>query len=308
MGFFIEGFSTSGSIYKNKRIMEEHSRQCPSCDIKITYSNKYTLKTATIKNTICKKCALLNHNKQMGEEQRLGLRENGFKGKKHSDETRSKLSESKLGKKLTEAHKQSISKGLLEKEGEHYMGKGGLYGIWLEKYSKEVADQKLIDFKFKLSKATSGSNNPMFGKPAPKGSGNGWKGWYKGFYFRSLLELSFLVNYIDRFKMQFESGEKAKWAITYTKWDGSIGTYFPDYIIEGKYMVEIKPKALINSPLVKVKTEAAIDFCNKNNLKYKIIEPVKIDKQILLDLYNKKDLVFNERLESKYINYLNNNI
>ena len=286
--------------------MEEHSRQCPSCDIKITYSNKYTLKTATIKNTICKKCALLNHNKQMGEEQRLGLRENGFKGKKHSDETRSKLSQFMLGKSLSVEHKERIKKGLAKLD--RPVREGGFYGIWLEKYGKEIADEKLIAYKDKLSKATSGSNNPMFGKPAPSGSGNGWKGRYKGLYFRSLLELSFLVNYIDRFKMQFESGEKAKWAITYTKWDGSIGTYFPDYIIEGKYMVEIKPKKLINTPLVKAKTEAAIDFCNKNNLEYKIIEPVKIDKQILLDLYNKKDLVFSEKLELKYINYLNNNI
>lgn len=288
--------------------MEEYSRQCPSCDTKITYSNKYALKTASVKNTICKKCALLNHNKQMGEEQRLGLRENGFKGKKHSEETKRSWSEAKLGKKLTEFHKIKISKGLLKREAEHFMKNGGLYTLWFNKYGKEIADQKLTELKNKISLATSGTNNPMYGKPSPKGSGNGWKGHYKGIYFRSLLELSFLVNYIDRFNMQFESGEMAKWAIPYVKWDGSTGTYFPDYVIEGRYMIEIKPKKLINTPLIKAKTEAAIEFCSKNNLVYKIIEPVKLDKQILLDLYNNKDLVFSKNLELKYINYLNNNI
>jgi len=244
----------------------------------------------------------------MGEEQRLGIRQNGFKGKTHSIETKSKLSDAKIGKKLTAEHKKSISKGLLEREGEHFMKNGGLYAIWVKKHGKIVADIKLEEYKNKISLATSGKNNPMFGRPSPKGSGNGWKGHYKGIYFRSLLELSFLVNYIDRFNMSFESGEKAKWAINYITPMGKPGTYFADYIINRKYMVEIKPKKLINTPLIKAKTIAAKDFCNKNNIKYKIFEPIKLDKQSLLDLYNKKDLVFSENPESKYINYLNNNI
>jgi len=286
--------------------MEDYFRKCPLCNNKITYNNKYTLKTATVKNTICKPCALLNHNKKMGEEQRLGIRENGFKGKTHSDKTRSKISDARLGQKLTDEHRQKIKEGLARTI--RPKREGGLYGVWLGKYGKEVADLKIKEYKNKLSIKFSGENNPMFGKPSPKGSGNGWKGYYKGVYFRSLLELSFLVNYIGRFNMSFESGERAKWAVHYTTPIGKPGTYFADYIINNKYMVEIKPKKLINTPLIKAKTIAAIDFCNKNNLKYKIFEPLKLDKQTLLDLYNKKDLVFSEKLESKYINYLNNNI
>jgi hypothetical protein len=285
--------------------MEDYSRQCPQCDTTIVYSNKYILKTAITKNTICKKCALLNHNKKMGEEQRLGLRENGFKGKTHTADVKIKLSERKMGRKLSAEHKQSISKGLLERDVEHYMKRGGLYTLWLEKHGKEIADQKLDEFKSKISLATSGKNNPMYGKPSPKGSGNGWKGYYKGIYFRSLLELSFLVNYVDRFNMKFESGEKAKWAIEYVTPIGKMGTYFPDYIINDKYMVEIKPKKLINTPLIKSKSESAIEFCKKYDLKYKIFEPIKLSKQMILDLYNNKHLIFSKKLESKYINHLN---
>jgi hypothetical protein len=36
----------------------------------------------------------------------------------------------------------------------------------------------------------------MYGKPSPQGSGNGWSGWYKGKYFRSIMELSFIVEYL----------------------------------------------------------------------------------------------------------------
>jgi len=50
----------------------------------------------------------------------------------------------------------------------------------------------------------------MYGKPAPIGSGNGWSGWYKGWYFRSLLELSFMINVIERFKMSWQNAETKK--------------------------------------------------------------------------------------------------
>ena len=34
----------------------------------------------------------------------------------------------------------------------------------------------------------------MYGRFSPRGSGNGWSGWYKEWYFRSLLELSYMIN------------------------------------------------------------------------------------------------------------------
>ncbi|MBR4316812.1 MAG: hypothetical protein IKP65_07630 [Alphaproteobacteria bacterium] len=44
----------------------------------------------------------------------------------------------------------------------------------------------MIELKKKYSEKSKGKNNPMYGKPAPKGSGNGVSGWYKGWFFRSL--------------------------------------------------------------------------------------------------------------------------
>ena len=45
-----------------------------------------------------------------------------------------------------------------------------------------------------MSASMSGEQNPMFGKQTPTGAGNGWSGWYKDWYFRSLGELSYVVN------------------------------------------------------------------------------------------------------------------
>jgi hypothetical protein len=63
-----------------------------------------------------------------------------------------------------------------------------------ELYGKEKANK----MKNNLSILNSGSKNKMYGKPSPQGSGNGWSGWYKGWYFRSLIELSYMVNVIEK--------------------------------------------------------------------------------------------------------------
>lgn len=44
------------------------------------------------------------------------------------------------------------------------MGKGGLYKIWVEKYGTDVANEKMKEYKEKMSKRTSGENNHFFGK------------------------------------------------------------------------------------------------------------------------------------------------
>ena len=83
----------------------------------------------------------------------------------------------------------------------------------------------------------------MYGKPSPQGSGNGWSGWYKGWYFRSLLELSYMILVIERFNISWSNGEKIK--ITYKNFSGINRNYFPDFLLNNKYIIEIKPKNYI---------------------------------------------------------------
>jgi hypothetical protein len=161
--------------------------------------------------------------------------------------------------------------------------------------------EKAKEIKEKLSKAFSGEKNPMFGKPAPQGSGNGWSGWYKGWFFRSLKELSYMINIIERFNLKWESAEIKKYKINYVDWNGNNRTYYADFIIENKYLVEIKPKCLWNSNIVKRKKEAALEFCNKHNLKYKLTEsPKLIQSEQLLFLINEGVLKFTNKYQEKF--------
>lgn len=139
-------------------------------------------------------------------------------------------------------------------------------------YGKEKAN----NIKNKISIASSGENNSMYGKPSPPGSGNGWSGWYNNWYFRSLLELSFMINVIERFNFTWLGAEKEKYKIHYIDWNNKKRTYHPDFVLNEKYLIEIKPKYLWNSETVKRKCEAAKIFCDDRNLKFKITSCIKL--------------------------------
>jgi len=160
-----------------------------------------------------------------------------------------------------------------------------VYSVWIEKYGKEIADNKLIEYKKKQSLNNSGEKNSMYGKPAPINSGNGICGWYKGWFFRSLLELSYMIYVIERFNLIWENGESEKYKISYTQ-DGISKNYFPDFVINGKYIVECKPKKLWITSKNLLKFEFAKKYCEENNYAFKVRDIPKLERPELLSLIN----------------------
>lgn len=168
-------------------------------------------------------------------------------------------------------------------------------------YEEIYGGEKADIIKKKLSEKFSGKNNPMYGKPSPNGSGNGWCGWYKNWFFRSLKELSFIIFYIERFNFNWESGEKRKYKIKYKDYNGNDRNYFCDYILNNKYMIEIKPKHLQNSKINTSKKESAIIYCEKNNLKYKMLDPVrKLSFKEIKVLVDRNEILFINRYKEKW--------
>jgi hypothetical protein len=98
------------------------------------------------------------------------------------------------------------------------------------------------------------------------------------------------------------NAECKKYMIQYKK-DNNIKNYFADYIINNKYLVEIKPKKLHSSYIVQLKAKAAIEYCKNNNLKYKLIEPIKIKYNQIIKLILTGNLLFMEKYLQKVINY-----
>lgn len=189
-------------------------------------------------------------------------------------------------------------KNALSGENNPMYGKS-YYDIWVEKYGKEIAAEKEKEKSHKTSINTTGKKNHMYGKPSPKKSGNGWSGYYKNHYFRSILELKYLVYLLDN-DIKFESGEKQQYKIEY-EIDGKKRNYFPDfYLIDTQEIIEIKPKSLINSKMNKAKIEAGY---NKHGNKFIIktnedIIDVNLDK--LWNMYQNKEIIWDKNYDTKF--------
>lgn len=227
--------------------------------------------------------------------------DNPFKGKKHTQESLALMSKASKGRVVSEETRDKISKSNLG-TGNSMYGKT-YYGVWLEKYGEAKA-QELHELKRQRnSVASKGKNNPMYGKPTPQGSGNGWSGWYHGWYFRSLRELTYVVN-LDKQGIKWQTAEYIK--IKYN-FNGSERTYRPDFLVGGT-LIEIKPLKMVNTPCVSAKRKAALEYCELNGLKYEILDPGIIESDQLLQLYQQEIVKFTVRYEAKFKEYHETNL
>lgn len=218
-----------------------------------------------------------------------------------------KTLEERLGTEKAVLTKKKIKQAFTGEKNPNYGGKFSRFEKAIEyntgkTYEEKFGKEKADEIKKKLSDKTKGENNPMYGKPSPQGSGNGWKGHYKGIYFRSMLELYYLV-YLDENKIEFENGEMKKHSIPY-EINGVKRNYFPDYfLVNTQEYIEIKPHRLVNSFQNSLKFDAAKKLLGK---KFTILTEKNIkniDIKVLWRLFQNKIIVFDKRYEEKFIQY-----
>jgi len=179
-----------------------------------------------------------------------------------------------------------------------------VYSVWLEKFGKEIADEKYQKMLEKLSKASSGENNPMYGEPPPEGTSYGWSGKYKGIHFRSKLELYYLKYLLDN-NIKFENGEQGKYKIPYETNLG-VFNYFTDYyLLETDKFIEIKPKNLIDSYINQCKFKAARELLEDKHIIITENNLIKISLNEMYELYINRDLIFTINTEQKFLKLYN---
>ena len=207
-----------------------------------------------------------------------------------------------FGISMTEVQKNKIRKNAKILRGKDNLSYGkSPYQWWTEKYGVDVANKKLQELTQKQSIAAQGEKNSMYGKPSPRGSGNGWSGWYKGWFFRSIHELSYMINVIEKNGWKWESGEQKKFAIPYVNWEGAQRTYFADFILDGETVVECKPKRLHKSVTVQSKQQGALKFCSENGLTYRIECPVLLSTDEMKKLHDCGKIKFLPRYEKMFL-------
>lgn len=269
---------------KNKE--KNFSRFCPECKKEIWYKTKISLMRGENKKTLCNSC-LRKGNK------------NPFYGKTHTKESIEKISSRDISYLRTEEYKEKYYKGLSKRK----VNKKSNFECWVEKFGPDEANKRLELASKKKSLASSGKNNPMYGKPSPNGSGNGWSGWYNGWRFRSLLELSFMINYIEKYNLTWESAEKKKFMIPYYDENGQLRNYFPDFfLIHENQLIECKPIKLFNTIRSKLKKEVAEKFCLENGFTYKLIDIERLTDEEIKNLYLSGEIKFIDKYDKKWRN------
>ena len=117
-------------------------------------------------------------------------------------------------------------------------------------------------------------------------------GWYNGLYFRSSLELSFLVQNKDKI---FTSCENNNYKIIYND-NGKQRVYYPDFT-DGKIIYEIKPSGLLDIHINNLKIQEGIKIHGDN---YKVITEVEspyIRKTLIRELIHNGEVKLTKRAE-----------
>lgn len=221
---------------------------------------------------------------------------NPFYGKTHTEETKEKIRNRDKSYFATVEYKQKVSVNTKGEKNPMY-GKS-VYDVWVAKYGFNAAEEMMMQYREKKRRLASGSGNPMYGKPSPQGSGNGWSGWYKNVYFRSLKELSYMVS-LDQSGVSWEPAEWIK--IAYKGHDGADRTYCPDFLVDHNLLVEIKPTRLMSSKIVKLKEAAADLHWREKGLTYQLIDPPVISADVVRELRRTGLVKFLDKYESLFI-------
>ena len=290
-----------GEVNEGNRKKTIWIRKCPKCNCDVEHKTINSMKDSEKKKSSCIACYGEKRSKNMTGS------DNHFYGKHHTDETKKKIKASNdksekradfIEKINSEEHKKKLSERMSGEKNPRF--NRSLTDIWKEKYDEKEVERREKKWKKKLSDKFKGEKNHMFGKPSPQGSGNGWSGWYKNWFFRSVLELSYMINVIEKGKIKWESAEKRKYMIKYTDFKGEQRNYFADFFINDSKIVEIKPERLKNSSKVIAKCKAAEEFCKNNGYEFEIITPKMITSEEIKKLYIEKKIKFTDKYEEKF--------
>lgn len=158
----------------------------------------------------------------------------------------------------------------------------------------------------KKSLKSSGKNNPMYGKSPGHGSGTGISGWYKGWFFRSLRELTYVLKVLEPSGKPWKSIDGVvKYRIPYIDPEGKQRNYYPDFLVNEDTIVEIKPTKLQETPWNVLKFEAARNWCESQGLSYKVVDVNNLSGEEFDKLFFDKTITLMEKWYKKFYVYKN---
>lgn len=272
---------------KNRSKEKKWFRRCPKCGNRVGYTDEKNRDHAKRDRRVCNDClGKFRMDKYKGKG-------NPFYGKSHTESAKRKIAGSDRSYTQTEEFREKSRR----------LGKlNGMFGksmrsVLIDKYGSEEGGRRWDELKAKRSLQMAGEGNNMFGKPSPVGSGGGWGGWYKGFYFRSLRELNYILTVLEPSGEEWISAEKIP--ISYTGSRGQSRTYLADFLVGWERLVEIKPGKLQGTSVNNLKRKAAEEYCEFQGWKFEVVDIEPVRYVDLLVLCDEKKVVLNKKYRSK---------
>jgi len=254
------------SLERYKGVEDIDYVECKICGKRGLYIDKRHLKTrhGVTKEEYIEKFpnAIFKSEKKINIQKKNATGNKANLGKKFSKEHRKKISKTQEGKNNSfygKTHsKKSMKKAMLSREK-----------ISMKKYGAS-SHMKLDHYKDLFSKIAA--NNIIGGRETyTKCSKSGHfysKKNDKTFFYRSSYELKYLIK-IEEDATVVEYNVEPFY-IKY-EYEGRIRRYIPDFLINNKKLVEIKPKFLSEDNKTIAKLNAGIEFAKENGYEFKVI-------------------------------------
>lgn len=158
----------------------------------------------------------------------------------------------------------------------------------LKRYAKEKTGKTLeevhgIELAREIRESRSlhaqGKNNPAYGKIYVNG-GKSVKGYYKGKFFRSLLEYSFM-KHLEACGASLDADVDYECFVIPFVFDNRRRTYRPDFYVKTQNTVyEVKPSYLLKQPmpLQEAKWNAAREFLGQRGIQFVVVTERDFEK------------------------------
>lgn len=213
-----------------------------------------------------------------------------MKGYKFSDERKKQYKEMNSGKNnpfYGKKHSKNTKK-LMSDNHADFTGKNNPLVKWLndernrEKYSQIMKEAWRDPEKYTM---LCKRNSKNIKKAILNGNHNPYSncihGWFeskkfdKKFYYQSSYELAFLE--FCECSDKICSLQKVNFAIPYKDSNGKDHNYFPDFFVNKRVVIEIKPKTMIDYNHNREKIEHAKKFCIKRGYEYKLLMETELN-------------------------------
>lgn len=163
----------------------------------------------------------------------------------------------------------------------------------IEKYGAAKAAER----SKKISSSTAGEKNPAYGKIYARG-GRSLKGYYKGKFFRSLLEYSFM-KHLESTGFSLDDIDYECFIVPWVNEEGTNRTYRPDfYNPASKTVYEVKQSYALSS--CNLKHEAAQSYFDDRGLTFKVVTENDFLKIKFEDALKDENIEWDERTFSYF--------